>query len=313
LSRISEKSNLLEQLQPLADLRLYNAKDFMHIIRAQHLGMCFGVRDAIASAITQAESQPLTILGELVHNPVVLDQLKRKGIRFASDSQDVKTATAMITAHGASQKAIDLAKKQGLHVLEATCPLVHFAHRTLADLVREGFYPVIIGQEKHVEVRGLTGDLTEYTVLLTEAEIPKIPSRRRIGVMVQTTQPLERARKLVEAIKSAQPNAEIRFVDTICHPTKQRQNAAIELARKVDAVIVVGGASSNNTRELAATCAKECAKVYHVQNATDLQAAWFDGCETVGITAGTSTLDKTIDEVEAGIHALTREMAMAVG
>src|SRR5471032_2132583 len=138
----------------------------MKIIRAEHLGMCFGVRDAIALAIQTAKREPLTILGDLVHNETVLADLRAEGIQFEKQSAKVGTQTVMVTAHGASERALNETRQRGLNVLEATCPLVHVAHRNLAKLVREGFHPVIIGKRDHVEVRGMTEDLDELDVVL---------------------------------------------------------------------------------------------------------------------------------------------------
>jgi len=207
----------------------------------------------------------------------------------------------MITAHGASERRRESARTQGLRVLEATCPLVHVAHRALAKLVGDGFYPVIIGKWDHVEVRGLTEDLAEYDVVLSEEDIAKVVERARFGVMAQTTQPVERVRELVQRLREQFPDAEVRFIDTVCQPTKQRQSAAVELAEQCDVVIVIGGAHSNNTHELVKTCARFCDRVHHVQTAADLRADWFFEDDTVGITAGTSTPDKVINEVEEHI------------
>jgi len=137
----------------------------MKIIRAEHLGMCFGVRDAIALALKQAESEPLTILGDLVHNETVLAELHVQGIRLAQQPADAGTRTVMVTAHGASERALSETRGRGLNVIEATCPLVHAAHRAMAKLVREGFHPVIIGKRNHVEVRSMTGDLDAFDVV----------------------------------------------------------------------------------------------------------------------------------------------------
>src|SRR6185503_8152065 len=139
----------------------------MKIIRAEHLGMCFGVRDAIQLAREKAAQEPLTILGDLVHNETVLESLRRDGVRIESDATRVQTRQAMITAHGASERTITAAKAQGLEVFEGTCPLVHHAHRAVKELVAGGYFPVIIGKKDHVEVRGITDDLAEYAVVLT--------------------------------------------------------------------------------------------------------------------------------------------------
>src|SRR5262245_11560742 len=137
----------------------------MKILRAEHMGMCFGVRDAIALAVKQSQSRPLTILGDLVHNETVLQSLRTRGIQIAKEVSDVNTRTVMITAHGASQKTINRAQNENLEVMEATCPLVRVAHRAIAALVRDGYHPVVIGKRGHVEVRGLTEDLTEFDII----------------------------------------------------------------------------------------------------------------------------------------------------
>jgi len=276
----------------------------MKIIRAEHLGMCFGVRDAIALALNQAQAQPLTILGELVHNETVLASLQQKGIRIEHQPAVVTTPTVMITAHGASERMMKRVRERGLNVVEATCPLVHFAHRAVAKLVEEGYHPIIIGRRDHVEVRGLTEDLPEVDVVLGETDVDAIREHPRFGVAAQTTQPIERVRHLISLIRRRFPNSEIRFIDTVCQPTKQRQSAAIELAKQCDVVVVIGGANSNNTRELVATCSRHCGRVHHVQTAADLRPEWFAGAETVGITAGTSTPDAAIDAVERRVRQL---------
>ena len=280
----------------------------MKIIRAEHLGMCFGVRDAIALALDQSQTERITILGELVHNENVLADLRRRGIQFQNDPQDVAAGSAvMITAHGASARRINAARELGLNVLSAACPLVHVAHRAAAKLVREGFHLVVIGKRDHVEVRGLTEDFDVFDVVLCESDVEQLAERARFGIIAQTTQPIEKVRYLARLIREKFPAAEVRFVDTVCQPTKQRQNAAIELAQKCDVVIVIGGANSNNTRELVATCGNFCARVHHVQVASDLRENWFRVADIVGITAGTSTPDAVIE----GIEKRLREFADA--
>ncbi len=270
----------------------------MNLLRATHLGMCFGVRDAIALALDVSQTQPLSILGELVHNENVAAALRARGIRTVTDAASVTTPTVMITAHGASDLAIHRVRDRGLAVLEATCPLVHVAHRAVTELVRNGFHPVIVGQRDHVEVRGLTEDLAEFDVVLTDADVDRLSERLRFGVAAQTTQPVERVHRLVARLRARFPQSEVRFADTVCQPTRQRQAAAIELAQQCDVVVVIGGAQSNNTRELVATCRRFCAQVHHVQTAADLCREWFAFAGTVGLTAGTSTPDPVIAAVE---------------
>jgi 4-hydroxy-3-methylbut-2-enyl diphosphate reductase len=287
----------------------------MKIIRAEHLGMCFGVRDAIALALEAAKQEPLTILGDLVHNETVLAELRTKGIRIEQQPAEANTRTVMITAHGASKRKLIETRSRGLNVLEATCPLVHVAHRSLAKLVGEGFHPVIIGKRDHVEVRGMTGDLAAFDVVLSEADVMNLKVQPRFGVVSQTTQPIDKVRQLVRLLRERFPQSEVCFIDTVCQPTKQRQNAATDLAQKCDVVVVIGGARSNNTHELVKTCSRFCARVHHVQTAGDLRADWFCADDIVGITAGTSTPDSVVVAVERAITALAvtnREFSRAM-
>jgi len=264
--------------------------------------MCFGVRDAIALAQSKAKEQPLTILGDLVHNEAVMAGLQKQGIEVEHDPASVKTQRAMITAHGASERAKATARAHGLEIFEGTCPLVHHAHRAVSRLVAEGFHPIIIGKRDHVEVRGLTEDLAQCDIVESEADVATLPPRARMGIAAQTTQPIERVRQIVARIRETFPSSEVHFVDTVCQPTKQRQRAAEELARNCGVVVIVGGRRSNNTRELVQTCAKFCERVHHVERAQEICADWFEGATTVGLTAGTSTPDYLIDEVEAAIR-----------
>jgi 4-hydroxy-3-methylbut-2-enyl diphosphate reductase len=222
--------------------------------------MCFVVRDAIALALEHADAGPLTILGDLVHNPTILNTLEAKGIAIAQD-----------VAH-------------------------------VATLARDGYHVVIVGQRDHVEVRGLTGDLDCFDVVLEDDDVLGLEEHPRIGVAAQTTQPVEKVRHLVDLIRRRFPRSQVRFIDTVCKPTKDRQSAAIEMASQADVVIVVGGRSSNNTRELVRTCGRYCARVHHVQTEADVRREWFEGVNIVGLTAGTSTPAEVIDRVEARIR-----------
>jgi 4-hydroxy-3-methylbut-2-en-1-yl diphosphate reductase len=269
--------------------------------------MCFGVRDAIALALEQSQAGPLTILGDLVHNPGVVADLRARGIASADAVTRVRTHAVMVTAHGASDRTLSSARALGLEVVEATCPLVRVAHRAIKALVRDGYHPVIIGQRGHVEVKGLTEDLDEFQVVLGEDDVERLVEHPRIGIAAQTTQPIERVRHLVSQIERRFPDSKVRFIDTVCEPTKQRQSAAVRLAIESDVVIVVGGADSNNTRELVSTCSRYCWQVHHVQTESDLRAEWFAAAGTVGITAGTSTPDPVIDRIELSVRQLASE------
>ncbi len=279
----------------------------MRVLRAEHLGMCFGVRDAIALAFTHRESAPLTILGDLVHNEAVLARLQANGIAAARTPLEVTTHRVMVTAHGTSERTLATVRALGLETIEATCPLVQVAHQAIRTLVGEGYHPVIVGQRDHVEVRGLTDDLEAFDVVLHDRDVLQLEGHPRLGVAAQTTQPIEKVRHLVALMRQRFPHADVRFIDTVCHPTKQRQSAAIDLARQCDVVIVVGGENSNNTHELVNTCRHHCSRVHHIQTESDIRSEWIAGAGTVGVTAGTSTPDDVIDRVERQLRALVAE------
>ena len=274
----------------------------MRIFKATHLGMCFGVRNAITLANKVAATSQFSVLGELVHNNIVLDELRNKGVHFANSFQDIRYDTVMITAHGCSQKTIAYLQSRGYQVLQSTCPLVRYVHKTVRQFVENGFHPVVIGRRDHSEVRGVVEDLDEYDVVLTAEDIFNLKEREKYGVVSQTTQPINYVLELVNLLKNRFLNSEVCFVDTVCAPTKQRQDSAMELAKQCDVVIVIGGRKSNNTKELVNTCAIYCRRVYHIENVDELMLEYFIGAETVGITAGTSTPDETIDLVEKKIR-----------
>ena len=144
----------------------------------------------------------------------------------------------------------------------------------------------------------MTEDLADFDVVLSGEDVMRLRERPRFGVVSQTTQPIEKVRDLVQLIRERFPDSDVRFIDTVCQPTKQRQSAAVELAQKCDVVVVIGGTHSNNTHELVRTCSRFCTRVHHVQSANDLRPEWFSPEDTVGITAGTSTPDRQIQQVE---------------
>ena len=283
----------------------------MKVIRAESMGMCFGVRDAIAFAKRRVESGPLTVLGDLAHNERVVGDLRSRGVRIEKDLDGPLSDTVMITAHGASEARIQRLRGRGHEVLEATCPLVRFAHRSAARLVSAGYFPLVIGMKDHVEVRGLTEDWDAFEVALTEQDIDALPFRPRYGVVAQTTQPVARVEALVERLRARFPESEIKWVDTVCRPTKERQSAAVSLAKAADVVVVVGGAHSNNTRQLVKTSESLGARAHHVQSPEDVDPAWFTDGITVGLTAGTSTPDEQIDAVEARLKEIAASMTAA--
>jgi 4-hydroxy-3-methylbut-2-enyl diphosphate reductase len=270
----------------------------MNVVLAESYGMCFGVRDAVEKALEAPYRADLTVLGELVHNPQVLSRLREAGVRMVASSEaGVETGHVMITAHGTAPSVKEELCARGLQVVEATCPLVAHAHRMLDRLIAQGYFPVVIGRPDHVEVRGLVRDLAACEVIQGPEEISRLAGHPRLGVVSQTTQPLELVLEMVDRIRTAFPDAEVRFQDTVCQPTKERQLAARRLAASCQVVVVVGGRESNNTRQLVRTCEAEGARTYHVEEAGELRPEWFAGVQSVGVTAGTSTPDDTVREV----------------
>ena len=267
----------------------------MKIILAEHFGMCFGVRDAISQAEKLAGEAPLTILGELVHNPLVRQRLRARGVAEGSLDQTGSTSQrVMITAHGASDSKREIWRRAGFDVVDGTCPLVRHAHEQLKRLVADGYFPVVIGKRDHVEVRGLTEDFSDAVVVEKSSDIAKLPARDRYGVISQTTQPIDHVNALVAEIQKSHPESEVRFIDTVCRPTKDRQSALRKLINEVDAIVVVGGHNSNNTRQLAETCRAAGKWVFHIERADELKPHWFRPDDVIGLTAGTSTLPETV-------------------
>ena len=270
----------------------------MKVIVAEHFGMCFGVRDAIAQAEELTRDGSLTILGELVHNPVVRERLRTQGAREGSlDQMQADSQRVMITAHGASDLKRESWRAAGFDVFDGTCPLVRQAHEHLKRLVAAGFFPVVIGQAGHVEVRGLTEDFPEACIICRAADISKLPPRKRYGVISQTTQPIEHVRALVAQIQKHNPVAEVRFADTVCKPTKDRQSALQKLIGEADMIVVVGGRESNNTLQLVERCRASGRRAIHVERPEELDAVDFAGVKMVGLTAGTSTMFETVQAV----------------
>ncbi len=278
----------------------------MKIILAQHFGMCFGVRDAIAQAEQLAQDAPLTILGELVHNPVVRERLRAQDVREGSlEALPADSHRVMITAHGASDARRAQWRSAGFDVVDGTCPLVRHAHEQLKQLVARDYFPVVIGKAGHVEVRGLVEDFPEAIVVEIPSHLLKLPRRERYGVISQTTQPIEHAYFMVAKLRSLFPAAEVRFVDTVCKPTKNRQAALRTLITQAEMIVVVGGRESNNTRQLVATCGAAGRPAVHIERPDELRAADFAGIQVVGLTAGTSTMRETVSAVQARLEEIS--------
>jgi 4-hydroxy-3-methylbut-2-enyl diphosphate reductase len=289
----------------------------MRVIRAAAMGMCFGVRDALEAMDRIADPSDVTVHGELVHNEEVLRGLQARG--FAMNAEAGRTSLpvterVVITAHGVSERERRRLIDAGKELIDTTCPLVRRVHQAAQDLQRGGYFVLVVGRPDHVEVLGIVGDLDHYEVVPNAAAVRGY-GRRRLGVVCQSTTPPEEAGRMLRTIRAANPGADVRYVDTICRPTKERQEAARELIDRVEALVVVGGRHSNNTRQLARLAQERGVPVAHVQTAADLDPAWFTPFAVVGLTAGTSTLESTIDEVERALVAIgaAKEGMVAVG
>jgi len=278
----------------------------LRITRARALGTCFGVRDAIEAALDPAFSGDLTIVGQLVHNPQTVEQLHKNGVQMVdSIDQAITTRNVMITAHGASESLKEQLRARGHIVYDASCPLVLRVHKAIRRLVEDGWHPVVIGQSEHVEVRGIVGDLDDFTVIGDRQDIAQLEGHDRIGVVCQTTHRIRHAQEILDAIRTRFPAIEVEFVDTVCKPTKDRQNAVDELTDQVDLMIVVGGYNSSNTRKLLKVCREKGVQAHHIERESQLQRRWFDAVKHVGISAGTSTPHLVIDAVHERILELT--------
>jgi len=276
----------------------------MKVRMAEHLGMCFGVRDAIDTALGLAKKGSVTILGDLVHNPDVVAQMEAAGAVRARKPEEVHTKTVLLTAHGTPRSVKQQLQQGGFEIHDAACPLVTRVHQAIEKLRLEGRHPVIIGQAGHVEVQGLVGDLDEYTIVLGEEDLQQLAGRPRLGVVAQTTQPLTTVLELVAAMRRRFPKADVRFIDTVCQPTKERQQALRDLAEECDVVVVVGGPDSNNSRKLTELARQLGRPAYQVAGAGELRPEWFAGARVVGLAAGTSTPDPIIQEVRARLENL---------
>lgn len=279
----------------------------MQVIRAEALGLCFGVRDALEYVAVVREPENVTVYGELVHNEHVNRRLAGLGFRRMPEQDRgqaaPETAAVLITAHGISNTERARLEAAGRRLLDTTCPLVRRAHQAALRLDAEGCFVVVIGRRGHVEVRGLTGDLRHWEVVESADEV-RCYQAERIGVVCQTTTPETLVESVLEAVWAKNPGKDIRFMDTVCRPTRERQEALARLLPQVDALVVVGGRNSRNTRELAEAARARGVPALQVEGAADLDPAWFNGYRTVGLTAGTSTLDETIAEVHCALLAL---------
>jgi 4-hydroxy-3-methylbut-2-enyl diphosphate reductase len=222
----------------------------------------------------------------------------------------IKTKKVMITAHGAAETTKKKLSGAGYTVYDASCPLVMRVHKTIKSMVAKGYFPVVIGQQDHVEVKGIVGDLEDYLVINDMSGLKKIEKagKRRLGIVSQTTLQVEKAEHLVSEIRNLDCVDEVNFVNTICQPTRDRQIAVRDLAGQVDIMVVVGGYNSSNTKKLVQVCEEKNIKAHHIESFLQLERDWFHNKNHVGITAGTSTPEYVINEVHEAIQKIAEEI-----
>jgi len=280
----------------------------LRIEKAAGIGFCFGVRRAIDILERVArERGGVETLGAVVHNQPVLQRLAEIGVRLARGVDDIRGDTVAIGTHGVNPQLEEELRARHINIINTTCPFVHRAQIAARRLARSGFFVIIFGDADHAEVRGVLGWANNRGVAALDerfiATLDHLP--RRLGILSQTTQIpacfTEFVKKLIDSALTK--DSELRVIDTICHDIRERQTAALELANRVDLMLVIGGHTSANTNRLAELCST-ATKTYLVETAEELQPSWFKNQSHIGVTAGASTADETIDEVLMGLEAL---------
>ncbi|OUO90688.1 4-hydroxy-3-methylbut-2-enyl diphosphate reductase [Gordonibacter sp. An230] len=278
----------------------------MKVMLARHAGACYGVQRALDMALAAAEEgDGAATLGPLIHNPQVVADLKRRGVRAVEGVDDVGGGPVIIRSHGVAPAVRRLVEERGLPLIDATCPHVARAQKAAAELARRCGRVIVVGEAGHPEVEGLVAYAREaggeVAVVASPDDLPE-DTGEAAGVVVQTTQTRETLDAVVGALSEHGVACEVK--NTICFATRQRQEAAAALAGEVDAIVVIGGRNSSNTTRLADICAAVCARTHHVEGPDEIDPAWFEGCGTVGVTAGASTPESQIAAVTARLEEL---------
>jgi 4-hydroxy-3-methylbut-2-enyl diphosphate reductase len=282
----------------------------MRIEKAAQIGFCFGVKRAIDIVERIArERGGVETLGAVVHNQQVLKRLAELGVKVVKDMDNIHDNTVVISTHGVSPQLVEEIQARHIEIIDTTCPFVRRAQVAAQRLAESGFFVVIYGDTNHAEVKGVLGWAKGRGIAtLDEKFITNLDSLpRRLGVLSQTTQiPAHFAEFVKKLIDSAfTKDSELRITDTICHDIRQRQAAAVKLASKADLMLVIGGHNSANTKHLAQLCST-ATKTYLVETAEEIQPSWLQGQYYLGITAGASTDEQTINEVWLKLEAIAR-------
>ncbi len=277
----------------------------MKIIRADKAGFCFGVERAVSIArdAIAAAREPVYSLGPIIHNPQVVSELEEAGLKVVDCLDKVDSGTVIIRSHGAPTSVHESAAARKINILDTTCPFVKKMHNLARNLAREGYEVVLVGDRNHPEITSLLGD-PGFRPLVVNApgEVRDHKLATRVGLLCQTTQSMELFNEVAEAILPEVK--ELRIYNTICDSTRLRQEESLEIAKKADVMIVIGGRNSANTRRLYELCRSTGTAAYLVEVPEEVSPDWFAGARTVGVTAGASTPRKLIDEVVAKIKTL---------
>jgi 4-hydroxy-3-methylbut-2-enyl diphosphate reductase len=271
----------------------------MEIILAKTAGFCFGVRralDLVNEALSLEEKKAIFSLGPIIHNPGVVENLRRKGLAVIEDISKVQSGRVVIRSHGVGPQVYQQANSKGLDIIDATCPFVKNVHQ-LAVLLHEQCYQIIIiGEREHAEVKGVLDSVDGDAIVVNHIkDLEGQVLSPKIGIISQTTQDILHFQKVVTYL--LERAKEIRVFNTICLATSQRQQEAAELSRMVDLMIVVGGKNSANTTRLWEICRDNGSQSYQVESTAELLPEWFKNVKKVGVTAGASTPDEQIQKV----------------
>ena len=279
----------------------------MGIILAKTAGFCFGVKRAVDKVYAQAGNGNVYTFGPIIHNEEVVKDLEKKGVHVINDADELsglEKGTIIIRSHGVAKNVYDAINKSGFEIIDATCPFVLKIHRLVEQYSREGYHIIIIGNETHPEVEGIKGwsDPAETTVIGTceEAEKFTLSSEKKVCIVSQTTFNYNKFQELVEIVN--EKGYDIIVLNTICNATEERQTEAEHIAKEVDAMIVIGGRASSNTQKLFEICKKECENTYYIQTIKDLDLTRLKSTDNVGITAGASTPNNIIEEVQKNVR-----------
>jgi 4-hydroxy-3-methylbut-2-enyl diphosphate reductase len=277
----------------------------MQVRIARTAGFCWGVRRTVDKVMEVADQRrgPVVTLGPIIHNPQAVARFRMKGVGTVNATEEVPDGTTVVVrTHGAVRDELESAERRGLQVVDGTCPYVKYPQAMAQRLSREGYHVVIVGDANHAEIKGVVSYAEgPCTVVRPGGSIPEIKAKK-VAVIAQTTCIGADFERVVGAL--ALRHKEVRAVNTICNDTEERQADARALAREVDAVVVVGGKNSANTRHLAEICRDIQPRTWHVETEAELRSEWFDGCRAVGLSAGASTPDWVVDGVADWLRKL---------